>query len=424
MRKFAKNRYFNFFSRPISSWKNLKEPQLDTGFLCNPKNLALITDNILKRKGVGDIQLVNELNKELAKVHEDSHVYRDFRNKFNEELLKIPNLTHPAVLEYGEHPKLLKTINDKKQFPFKQREFHEITKRLNLVRTEQLGNVSGNRSYYILGEMAELEHALLNYFMKNLMQNGFEFISVPDILPRDVIEKCGMNTKGERNQVYTLEPKLHGPDLCLSGTSEMSLAGYLAGETFQENELPKKLAAVSRCYRAETSSVAEERGIFRVHEFTKVEMFMVSTPDASDSALEDIRILQEENFKSLGLHCQVLDMPAHELGAQAYRKYDIEAWMSGRKMYGEISSCSNCTDYQSRRLNIKYESKEGLTDFVHTLNGTACAIPRLLIALTEHGQDDNGFIHVPEVLQEYMDGKAVIGRQKKIPELKLVKNKK
>uniref|UniRef100_A0AAR5P754 serine--tRNA ligase n=1 Tax=Dendroctonus ponderosae TaxID=77166 RepID=A0AAR5P754_DENPD len=217
-----------------------------------------------------------------------------------------------------------------------------------------------------------------------------------------------MNTKGERTQVYTLDPNLHGPDLCLSGTSEIALAGYLTNRVFDPQELPLRLCAVSRCYRAETSSTADERGIFRVHEFTKVEMFIAALPDQSDVILENLRTHQEQFFGSLGIHFQVLDMPPHDLGAPAYRKYDIEAWMPGRNLYGEISSCSNCTDFQARRLNIRYRKADGFTEFVHTLNGTACAIPRLLIALTETFQQSKGTILIPEVLQPFMHNERFI----------------
>ncbi|XP_018564752.1 serine--tRNA ligase, mitochondrial [Anoplophora glabripennis] len=405
-------------------WNLPNYAELDVDYLCNEKNVENIANNIINRKGVGNIKAVNELKLKLDNTQPDEKNYETLRNKFYEELFKIPNKTHPEVFTYGGKPKLVKNVNSKKEFDFKPREFHEISKRLNLVRTEQLGNVCGNRSYYLLGEMAELEQALVSYCLERLIHNKFQLLSVPDILPRDVVERCGMNTKGERNQVYALDPDVYGPDLCLSGTSEIALAGYLTNKLFSEDELPLKLAAVSRCYRAETSSVSEERGIFRVHEFTKVEMFIVSTPEKSDEALEDIRILQEENFESLGLHFQVLDMPPHELGAQAYRKYDIEAWMPGRGLYGEISSCSNCTDFQSRRFGIKYKTREGQVGFVHTLNGTACAVPRLLIALTETEQGNKGTIHIPHVLQRFMRGKTSIGRQKSVPELKLIKNKK
>lgn len=164
--------------------------------------------------------------------------------------------------------------------------------------------------------------------------------------------------------------------------------------------------------------------LFSVHEFTKVEMFALTKPDKSDETLEEIRSIQEANFGALGLHFKVLDMPPHELGAPAYRKYDMEAWMPGRKIYGEISSCSNCTDYQSRRLGIKYRTENGDKFFVHTVNGTACAIPRTLIALVESNQNPKGTVSVPEVLRKYMNGKEFISVQKRFPDLKLVKNKK
>ncbi|VEN55647.1 unnamed protein product [Callosobruchus maculatus] len=415
----------NFHATSTCRWNIPKQAELDINYLCNPNNLSCIEKNIANRKGVGDIRLAQELKTRLDKTDASSNEYIELKEQLYHELLRIPNGTHPEVAELKEDPKVVKLVNKKPYEGFKYLEFHEIAKRLKVVRTEQLGNVCGNRSYYILGEMAELEHALVNYFLENLVVNhGFELVSVPDILPRDVIERCGMNTRGDRNQVYTLDPNLHGPDLCLSGTSEMALAGFLSGKVLKEEELPKKLAAVSRCFRAETSSVSEERGIYRVHEFTKVEMFLATIPDTSEKHLKEILTIQEKSFESLGLHFQVLDMPPHELGAPAYRKYDIEAWMPGRKMFGEISSCSDCTDYQSRRLGIKYVTKFGHKRFVHTLNGTACAIPRLLIALTETFQHEKGYINIPLVLHKYMRGKTTISKQKQIPELKLIKHKK
>lgn len=152
-------------------------------------------------------------------------------------------------------------------------------------------------------------------------------------------------------------------------------------------------------------------------------MFALTQPDKSDTMLEEFRSIEEELFSTLGLHLLTLDMPPHELGAPAYRKYDIETWLPGRQIYGEISSCSNCTDYQSRRLGIKYESGSGVRH-VHTLNGTACAVPRMLIALMEVFQTNKGRILIPEALQRFMGGKTYIGRQKAVPDLRLVKNKK
>ncbi|XP_025836113.1 serine--tRNA ligase, mitochondrial isoform X1 [Agrilus planipennis] len=399
-----------------------KYPDLDFDYLCSASNCEEILNNITRRKGVGDIHSVQKFKKQLENS-KNATDHDKLKQLLYTEALKIPNRTHPDVLKYTTDINIVRFINQKKNFDFHPQEFHEISKKLNLVRTDQLGNLSGNRSYYVLGEMAELEQALINYTVNKLFEKGFQLMSVPDILHRNIIENCGMNTKGERNQVYLLDQKLYGPDFCLAGTSEMSLAGFLMNKTFSRRELPTKLAAVSRCYRAETSSTSEERGIYRVHEFTKVEMFVISTPESSEDHLEELITIEQDLFGDMGLYLRVLDMPPHELGAPAYRKYDIEAWLPGRKIFGEISSCSNCTDYQSRRLNIKYSSDNDLR-YVHTLNGTACAIPRMLIALTETYQTEKGSIEVPNVLQKYMNNKMAIGRQKTIPELKLVKNKK
>ncbi|KAK9731111.1 tRNA synthetase class II core domain (G, H, P, S and T) [Popillia japonica] len=393
-----------FYSISTRLWHVQHAPELNFTYLCNGKNLDDISANIQRRK---------------------DPKYEDTKRKFLSECKNIPNATHPDIIGYNDEPRIVKYIGEKKEFKFKPKEFHEIAKRLNLIRTEQLGYLSGHRSYYLLGDLANLEHALTQYTLNNLIRQNFKVVTVPDILHRDIIESCGLNTRGDRTQVYQLDEQ-HGHDLCLSGTSEMALAGFLMNRILlEEKELPLKLATVSRCFRAETSSIADEKGIYRVHEFTKVEIFIATKPEESNKMLEEIRNIEEEHFTTLGLHLRTLDMPPHELGAPAYRKYDIEAWMPGRQMFGEISSCSNCTDYQSRRLNIKYNKIDGSgSEFVHTLNGTACAVPRMLIALLEMYQNDNGTITVPDCLRKYLRNKEVIRRQKSVPELMLIKNKK
>jgi seryl-tRNA synthetase len=239
-------------------------------------------------------------------------------------------------------------------------------------------------------------------------------MTVPDILPAEVLKACGMDTDGERNQVYRILPS----KLCLSGTSEMALAGYFAGAKVNVDKLPLNVTAVSRCFRAETAGSSEEKGIYRVHQFTKVEMFSVCHASQSETLLNEFKNIEINLFNKLGLHFKLLDMPPNELGAPAYRKYDIETWMPGRKMWGEISSCSNCTDYQSRRLNIQLENSN---EFPHTINGTACAIPRMLIAIIESFQRDDGTILIPKELQKYMK-RDKISRQKQLPELRLIKH--
>lgn len=398
--------------------------ELNYNYLCSSDNFQEIQNNIAIRKGIGNISLIHDLATKLKALPPEDASYSAIQTQLQEECFHIPNRTHAAVVSYGEEAKLVKKIGSEKMFDTPPLDFDDISKKLNLVRTSQLGTVAGHRSYYLLGELADLEQALIKYTLRFLYRKGFKLVSVPDILPRSTIEDCGMNTRGERSQVYELlAPKIK--DTCLSGTSEMALAGLFKNRILKKEELPMKVASVSRCYRAETSTVSEEKGLFRVHEFTKVEMFALCEPSESDQLLEEFRGIEEEHFSSLGLHLRTMDMPPHELGAPAYRKYDIEAWMPARSIFGEVSSCSNCTDYQSRRLGIKYSLKsEGELDFVHTLNGTACAIPRMLIALIEtHQNPSKGFVEIPLPLREFMQGKSHIARQKRIPEVRLVKNK-
>ncbi|CAB3261336.1 unnamed protein product [Arctia plantaginis] len=397
-------------------------PDIDLSYYCNPKHALEIENNIKIRKGVGDLwRVLNmyDIFKTIAPTDKD---YQNIRHDLYKELCILPNKTHSSVINYID-PHILAEVNPKKDFKgYAPLEFSEMTRRLNLVRTDKLGHTCGHKSYYFLGELAELEEALIKYTVNKLLLNDFKLVSVPDILPRKVLESCGMTVNTDRTQIYSLDPVHHGPDLCLSGTSEMSLAGLLMNTLHAKRDLPLKLAAVSRCYRAETSNVIEERGIYRVHQFTKVEMFIVTSKSQSEDMLEYLRRLQEELFKPLDFNMRILDMPPHELGAPAYRKYDIEAWMPGRNNYGEISSCSNCTDYQSRRLNIKYVHDNEI-NYVHTLNGTACAVPRMLITLLETHQDPKGKIYIPEVLQPYMSKKVYITRNTVVPELKLMKIK-
>ncbi|XP_047030339.1 serine--tRNA ligase, mitochondrial-like [Helicoverpa zea] len=397
-------------------------PDIDTNYYCNSENSLEIDNNIKLRKGVGDVNRVMNMYKKYKATPLSDSSYQIVRENLYKELSCLPNKTHPSVLENVE-PQVVREINQKRDFQsHRPLEFSDITRRLNLVRTDKLGHTCGHKSYYFLGELAELEEALIKYTVGKLLQEKFQLVSVPDILPSQVLESCGMTINSDRTQIYSLDPVHHGPDLYLSGTAEMSLAGLLMNTTHTEEALPLKLAAVSRCFRAETSNLIEERGIYRVHQFTKVEMFAVTTPNQSESMLEYLRTKQEELFSPLGFNMRILDMPPHELGAPAYRKYDIEAWMPGRNNYGEISSCSNCTDYQSRRLHIKYVHNDG-TCYVHTLNGTACAVPRMLIALLETHQDPKGKIYIPEVLQPYMNGKKYIAKNNTVPELKLMKIK-
>ncbi|KAM8703419.1 hypothetical protein ACLKA7_008095 [Drosophila subpalustris] len=372
--------------------------------------------NIELRHHKNNIPLIRKLIKALQNgVDVDKEIHR----QLEDQLELLPNATHPRLLRYENQPFELANYKHRPLPEQGAKEFSELARALNLYRMDHLGNYTGHKSYYLTGQLAMLEQAIIQYALESVTRQGFKLISVPDILPREVIESCGMRTEGERTQVYKLDT-----GECLSGTSEMALAGFFAKKMLTEQQLPLKVAAVSRCYRAETSGLHEEKGIYRVHQFTKVEMFAITAPEQSEAMLEQFKDTEIALFKQLGINFRLLDMPPCELGAPAYQKYDIEAWMPGRQMWGEISSCSNCTDYQAKRLDIKYKrATDGSVVHAHTLNGTATAIPRLLIALIESYQStDNGdSITIPEVLVPFMNGQRTIARNKRIPETKLVK---
>ncbi|KAI9598395.1 seryl-tRNA synthetase family protein [Syncephalis fuscata] len=256
--------------------------------------------------------------------------------------------------------------------------------------------------------------ALIQWAISRCMALGFTPVITPDVVRTEVANACGFQPRdGEASQSYGVAPdngdKSMDSSLCLSGTAEIPLAGLFAGKILDR---PQWVVAFGRCFRAEAGGRGREnRGLYRVHQFSKVEMFAVCPPDASDAVLEKLRLTQETLLNELGLSYRVLDMPTEELGASAYRKYDIEAWMPGRNDWGEVTSASNCTDYQARRLDIRWRSHQREKPvFAHTLNGTACAIPRIIIALLETHQMADGRIRIPTVLQPWMHGKTTIGQ--------------
>lgn len=290
-----------------------------------------------------------------------------------------------------------------------------------------VANVGGDKSYMLVSSLANLETALMRWAMNELITKfRFTPVTVPNIIYDHIIDRCGFPTRSERSQVYkvsgTCEESIIDENAplrgstdrthsCIAGTSEFAIAAIHIGDTIPSEELPRRYCAASRCYRAEASSLSSEWGLYRVHYFNKVEMFGFSMPDKSNQLHEEFLDIQNELFKQLDLQYRVLDMPEDDLGLSAKKKYDIEAWLRGRQRYGEISSTSNCEDYQSSRLNIKYSDmvqEDGQlqlnTGFVHTVNGTACSTIRTLIAIIEQHQIEDGRVKIPKALVPYMKG--------------------
>jgi len=413
---------------------DLLPADLNWEYLLDTKNIEAIDRNNKDRKGIGNIQEVHKIYKQLerytedpsknilAKVQDypieyDSSKIQEFISlveQIHKKACEIPNISHKSV-PIGDHKAVECVIKKGKKIEKKTPTIDKISELFGWLTEEHIPLYSMQRAYILRNELADLETALVKYTLNYLSDNGFVLVSVPDILHHSIIESCGFPTKGFRNQVYKLDHLNEYGKYCLSGTSEMSLAGLLKNKVFNLNELPLKLCAASRCFRAEVSGSEKEGKLYRLHEFTKIEMFVVSPGDQekSDEILEEIKTHQMNLFSDLGLHFQVLNMSSQELGAPACKKYDIEAWMPGNQFYGEISSASNCSDYQSRRLHIKSSSDKkdtnSSTNFVHTLNGTACAVPRMLTAIVESNWDmDQNAMKVPEKLQPFMNNKKLL----------------
>ncbi|KAI9268221.1 hypothetical protein BDA99DRAFT_435866 [Phascolomyces articulosus] len=330
--------------------------------------------------------------------------------------IQIPNDTHPDVPVGPEsNARVLKIVNQPQEGNNNLDHVILATK-LGMLDLEQAALVSGSSFYYLEGYGAFLETALIQYAMDKAASKGFLGVITPDIVRTPIAYGCGFQPRaGESSQIYhvrTADEEDEEDALCLAGTAEIPLAGKFATKILEEAELPKRLVGFGRAYRAEAGGRGTEtKGLYRVHQFSKVELFAVSTAEQSDQVLEQFREIQEEMYAELGLCFRVLDMPTEELGASAYRKYDIEAWMPGRKTWGEISSTSNCTDYQARRLSIRYRPTHNTgknTLFCHTINGTAIAVPRVIIAILETFQQPDGSVKIPQVLQKWLPGQPSI----------------
>jgi len=285
---------------------------------------------------------------------------------------------------------------------FEMRDHVELGKITDTIDFDTATKVSGSNFYFLKGGGAVLSHALEAYAMGKLIAAGFTPMITPDIAKESMLEGIGFSPRGEEKQVYHLDED----GLCLIGTAEITLGAYHAGETLLNTQLPLRYAGLSHCFRTESGAYGREsRGLYRVHQFSKVEMFVICTPDQSHTIHEEIRTIEESILKDLNIPYRVVNVCAGDLGAPAYKKYDIEAWMPGRKKYGEVTSCSNCTDYQSRRLNVKYKLKgtsgNEQTAHVHMLNGTAVAVSRTLLAIYENYQQTDGSILIPDCLKPY-----------------------
>jgi seryl-tRNA synthetase len=328
----------------------------------------------------------------------------------DEILRAMPNLTHPSAPVGGEADavEVRRGATPLPTFDFKPRDHVELGGALKLFDFEAGGKVAGHGFYFLMNDAVLLELALQRYAVELLMREGFTVMTTPDLARDTILEGTGFMPRGPETQIYSIT----GSDLSLVATAEITLGGAFHERIFEADELPLKLCGISHCFRTEAGAHGRAtRGLYRVHQFTKVEMFAFTTPEQSEAMHDLLLDLECRLFDGLGIPYRVIDTASGDLGGPAYRKFDLEAWMPGRGEqgeWGEVTSTSNCTDYQARRLAIRYRKPgEKGTQFVHTLNGTAIAISRAIIAVLENHQQADGSVKVPEALVPWM-GKKVI----------------
>jgi seryl-tRNA synthetase len=359
-------------------------------------------------------ELIEQMKKVGAEIGRLEEALQAIEPGYRELLLAVPNLTHPdvAVSDNEDDNPVVEIYLEPTKFDFTPLDHVELSEKLDLIDFERATKVTGAKFYYLKNELALLEFALVQYALSVLVKRGFTPFTTPDLAKREVLEGLGFNPRGESTQVYNIAET----DLCLIGTAEITMGGYHMNEILESAELPKKYVAVSHCFRTEAGAYSKfSKGTFRVHQFTKIEMFAYCRPEESDQLHAELLGIEKEIWQGLGIPFRVVDHCTADLGGPSIRTYDLEAWMPGKPNkeggmgdWAEVTSTSNCTDYQARGLNIKFKDEAGKKNFVHMLNGTAIANSRALIAILENYQRADGTVAIPKVLQKYFDGQELI----------------
>jgi len=383
----------------ITQGDTLRKEQKDSAALI-PKAKDPAEREVLVARGKELREKVSAVDAELETIAE----------QLREQQMRVPNMTHPdaPVGELESQSVIARTWGEIPKFDFQPLDHVQLAEKHDLIDFDGGARVAGSGFYFLKNEAVLLELALVQFAIEKLRQAGFTLHSTPDLARQEVLIGTGYNPRGNETQIYSIA----NTDLSLVATAEITLGGLLRDSIVDFEKLPLKYAGVSHCFRTEAGAAGKaSRGIYRVHQFTKVEIFGFTAPDvaASDAFHQEIVRIEEDIFQGLGLPYRVLDICTGDLGGPAYRKFDLECWMPGRGEYGEVTSASNCTDYQSRRLAIrtKVPDKKG-NFFVHTLNGTAVAVSRALIAVLENYQQADGSIVIPPALRKWV-GQDKIG---------------
>jgi seryl-tRNA synthetase len=409
--------------------KYIRENKVAVKKNCKLRNIKCSVDRLLKL----DDERKELLHKTEELLNEKNHLNEEMKNAANKEeiiakgkalkdqlaalepsllktekkwkklIIQVPNMTHPdsPIGKDDSENKEIERYGEPSKFSFTHKGHEELMKNLDLIDFERGAKVSGAKFYFLKNEAVFLEQALINYALDICNQEKFTPFTTPDLAKDSILLGVGFNPRGEETQIYNVEKT----DLNLVGTAEITMGGYHMDEILEEEKLPLKYVAFSHCFRTEAGSYGRHSaGLYRVHQFSKVEMFAYTLPEKSEEMHTYFKEMEVKIFKGLGIPFRVVDICTGDLGGPAYRKYDLEAWMTSRNDWGEVTSTSDTTDYQARRLNIKVKRADGKKEFLHMLNGTAIATSRALIAIIENGQQADGSIVIPEVLRKWMPG--------------------
>ncbi len=360
-------------------------------------------------KGKMDEEKIEQMKKIKEQIKSLEPEIEKLEKELEELALAVPNPPLDSVPEGKdeEDNEVVSTHGTKPEFDFEPKDHIELGKNLDIIDIERGTRTSGARFYYLKNEAALLEFALLQFVVHKLHAKGFAPVITPTLVKEEAMYATGF-FPAERNEIYNVNPE--DDNLFLVGTSEVPLTMLHATEILDEKCLPTRYCGFSTCFRREAGSYGKDTaGIIRVHQFDKVEMFSFCHPDNSEQEHELIREIEEEIMQDLGFHYQVVNICGGDLGTPAAKKYDIEVWIPTQNKFRELTSCSNCTDFQARRAKIRYKTPEGNL-YAHTLNGTAIAIARTLVAILENNQNKDGSVNIPEVLQPFMGGKTKIER--------------
>ncbi|MCD6568861.1 serine--tRNA ligase [bacterium] len=388
------------------------------------RKLIQEVEKIRAKKNLAESKLINikeeEEKKKILTILKEAKAYlnykekelKDIEEKFWDKIRLIPNPPLPDVPEGKDETenKIIRKEGKITRFTFKPRDYLTIAEKLDIIDVQRAAKTSGSRFGFLKREGAILEIALVHYAFDKLAKRGFIPVIPPVMIKPKPFAAMGYLERG-KEEVYYLEKD----NLYLVGTAEQIIGPMHMGEIFAEQDLPLRYVAFSSCFRREAGSYGKDtKGILRVHQFDKVEMFIFSTPEKSEEEHQLLLSLEEEIMKELGIPYRVIFICSGDLGDPAAKKYDIEAWLPGQNngegQYRETHSTSNCTDYQARRLNIKYRTKEGTLNFLYTLNGTAIAVGRTIIAIIENYQTKEGWVRIPKVLWKYTNGLRIIRR--------------